>query len=125
VIEPAKPGIAELSVIARGPAGITEVSAITPSVAGTARVPAAIALAAVMSRAAPGVGIVVHSEAALEASMGALPGPVAHEVPQAWEEEVAATVVAATVVAVAAGEAAVVVEGSGRDLRGKEYESKA
>jgi len=60
----------------------------------------------------------------------ALPGPVAHEVPPAWEEAAASVVVGAAVVecevAVAAEcEAAVVVEDSGRNLRGKGYESKA
>jgi hypothetical protein len=113
---------------------IAEVSAIAPPEAGTAQVPVGIALAAVMSRKAPEVGTGVHSEVALEALMGALPGPVVHEVPPAWEAAAASVVVGAAVVAECEAGAAVVaeceaaaavVEDSGRNLRGKEYESKA
>ena len=103
-----------MSATARGPAGIAEVSAITPPVAGTAQEPAGIALAALMSRAAPGVGIGIHSEVAPEALMGALPGPVAHEVPQAWEAAAASVVVGAA--GAAECEAAAVVGDSGRNL---------
>jgi len=89
-------------------------------VAGTAQEPAGIALAALMSRAAPGVGIGIHSEVAPEALMGALPGPAAHEVPQAWEAAAASVgvaVVAECEVAVGAEcEAAAVVGDSGRNL---------